>query len=75
MISVPFATRPTVMPSFNGTLADFLGMPGPIDREVVDAVNDFTRQRMHEDSVYRLILPPVPIPNDELDGITTILEG
>jgi hypothetical protein len=36
-------------------------------KEAVDAVNDFTRFKMREDGIFRKILPPVPISNDQLD--------
>jgi hypothetical protein len=32
-----------------------------------DAVNDFTRMRVREDGIWRRILPPLTISNDELD--------
>lgn len=31
-------------------------------------INDFTRQKMREDGIYRRILPPVEISDDELDA-------
>jgi hypothetical protein len=38
-----------------------------IEKQAVDAVNDFTRTKMREDGFYRRIMPPVPISNDDLD--------
>jgi hypothetical protein len=38
-----------------------------LEKQAVDAVNDFTRTKMREDGFYRRILPPIPITNDELD--------
>jgi hypothetical protein len=38
-----------------------------LEKQAVDAVNDFTRTKMREDGFYRRIMPPVPIGNDELD--------
>jgi hypothetical protein len=32
-----------------------------------DAVNDFTRMRVREDGIWRRVLPPLTISNDELD--------
>jgi hypothetical protein len=32
-----------------------------------DAVNDFARTKMQEDGFLRAIMPPEPIPDDELD--------
>lgn len=40
--------------------------PG-LEKQAVDAVNDFTRTKMREDGFYRRIMPPLPISNDELD--------
>jgi hypothetical protein len=38
-----------------------------MEKTAVDAINDFTRVRMREDGIYRRILPPLQISNDELD--------
>jgi hypothetical protein len=38
-----------------------------LEKQAVDAVNDFTRTKMREDGFYRRIVPMVPIGNDELD--------
>ena len=38
-----------------------------LQKEAVDAVNDFTRTKMREDGFFRRILPQVPITNDDLD--------
>ena len=38
-----------------------------LEKQAVDAVNDFTRVKMREDGFYRRIMPPIPISNDELD--------
>lgn len=38
-----------------------------LEKQAIDAVNDFTRTKMREDGFYRRILPPLPITNDELD--------
>ncbi len=40
--------------------------PG-LEKQAIDAVNDFTRTKMREDGFYRRIMPPIPISNDELD--------
>ena len=40
--------------------------PG-LEKQAVDAVNDFTRTKMREDGFYRRIMPPIPISNDDLD--------
>lgn len=36
-------------------------------KQAVDAVNDFTRNKMREDGFYRRILPFIPIKNSDLD--------
>ena len=38
-----------------------------LEKQAVDAVNDFTRTKMREDGFYRRIMPPIPISNDDLD--------
>lgn len=38
-----------------------------LQKEAIDAVNDFTRIKMREDGFFRRIMPPLPISNDELD--------
>jgi hypothetical protein len=38
-----------------------------LEKQAVDAVNDFTRIKMREDGFFRRIMPPIPISNDELD--------
>ena len=38
-----------------------------LEKQAVDAVNDFTRTKMREDGFFRRIMPPLPISNDELD--------
>jgi len=38
-----------------------------LEKQAVDAVNDFTRVKMREDGFFRRIMPPIPIGNDELD--------
>jgi hypothetical protein len=50
----------------NETLYDQLATPG-MEKQAIDAVNDFTRARMREDGFYRRILPPLQISNDDLD--------
>jgi hypothetical protein len=50
----------------NNTIFEQLSTPG-MEKTAVDAINDFTRVRMREDGIYRRILPPLQISNDELD--------
>jgi len=50
----------------NETLFEQLDTPG-MEKQAIDAVNDFTRTKMREDGFYRRILPPLQISNDELD--------
>ena len=38
-----------------------------LEKQAVDAVNEFTRTKMREEGFYRRIMPPIPITNDELD--------
>jgi len=38
-----------------------------LEKEAVDAVNDFTRIKMREDGFFRKIMPPLALSNDELD--------
>jgi len=52
----------------NETLFEKLSSSDPVlEKQAVDAVNDFTRTKMREDGFYRRIMPPLPISNDELD--------
>ena len=53
----------------NSTLFEQLNTPG-LEKQAIDAVNDFTRTRMREDGFYGRILPSVTIGNDELDRQT-----
>lgn len=48
---------------FEGLVSDSLVM----QKEAVDAVNDFTRTKMREDGFSRRIIPPITLTNDELD--------
>ncbi len=50
----------------NDTLFEQLQTPG-MEKQAIDAVNDFTRTKMREDGFYRRIMPPLKIANDELD--------
>lgn len=50
----------------NETLFEQLETPG-MQKQAIDAVNDFTRTKMREDGFYRRIMPPLTITNDELD--------
>lgn len=50
----------------NETLFEQLDSPG-MQKQAVDAVNDFTRTKMREDGFYRRIMPPLTVTNDELD--------
>lgn len=52
----------------NETVFDKLSSRDPVlEKQAIDAVNDFTRTKMREDGFYRRIMPPIPITNDELD--------
>lgn len=50
----------------NEALFDQLDTPG-MQKQAIDAVNDFTRTKMREDGFYRRIMPPLTISNDDLD--------
>lgn len=50
----------------NEALFEQLSTPG-MEKQAIDAVNDFTRIKMREDGFYRRIMPPLTISNDELD--------
>jgi len=50
----------------NETIFEQLSTPG-MEKQAIDAINDFTRTRMREDGFYRRIMPPLKISNDELD--------
>jgi hypothetical protein len=50
----------------NETLIEQLSTPG-MEKQAIDAVNDFTRTKMREDGFYRRVMPPLQISNDELD--------
>ena len=52
--------------TFNATVLEQLATPG-MEKVAIDAVNDFTRNKMREDGFFRRILPPLQISNDELD--------
>lgn len=52
----------------NETIFEKLASRDPVlEKQAIDAVNDFTRTKMREDGFYRRILPPLPIQNDQLD--------
>lgn len=50
----------------NETLFESLSTPG-MEKQAVDAINDYTRTKIREDGFYRRILPMLEITNDELD--------
>lgn len=50
----------------NNAIFDNLATPG-MEKVAIDAVNDFTRVRMREDGMWRRIMPPLQINNDQLD--------
>jgi hypothetical protein len=52
----------------NEVLFEKLASRDPVlEKQAIDAVNDFTRTTMREDGFYRRIMPSVSISNDELD--------
>ena len=51
----------------NEALFEKLASRDPVlEKQAMDAVNDFTRTKMREDGFYRRIMPPVPVSNDDL---------
>jgi hypothetical protein len=50
----------------NQALFEQLSTPG-MEKQAIDAVNDFTRIKMREDGFYRRIMPPLTITNEDLD--------
>src|SRR3954471_23887378 len=65
--------RSTAMPQtmtesqlINQALFEQLSTQG-MEKQALDAINDFTRDKMREDGFYRRIMPPLTITNDELD--------
>jgi hypothetical protein len=52
----------------NEALFDKLASRDPnMEKEAIDAVNDFTRIKMREEGFFRKIMPPLSLSNDELD--------
>lgn len=49
------------------TLEKLASRDPQLEKQAVDAVNDFTRIKMREDGFFRRIMPPMPISNDDLD--------
>lgn len=49
----------------NETLFEQLESP-TMQKQAIDAVNDFTRTKMREDGFYRRIMPPLTVTNDDL---------
>ena len=55
----------------NQHLLDAWAVNDPLlEQAAINAVNDFTRQKMREDGFYRKILPPIQISNYELELAT-----
>ena len=57
---------PASITEMNEQLFAQLETPG-MEKNALDAVNEFTRVRVREDGFYRKILPAVQVANDELD--------
>ena len=56
----------------NEVLFEKLNSSDPImQKEAVDAINDFTRTKMREEGFLRRIIPPLQITNEELDRQVT----
>jgi len=66
----PVTMSPSDTQLLNEAIFEKLCSRDPVmEKEAMDAVNDFTRVKMREDGFFRRILPPVPISNDELDQV------
>jgi len=52
--------------ALNSALFEQLATPG-MEKNALDAVNEFTRTTVREDGIYRRIIPPVDVGNDDLD--------
>jgi len=59
-------SSPSSVQVLNEELFAQLETPG-MEKNALDAVNEFTRVRVREDSFYRKIVPPVQVSNDDLD--------
>lgn len=59
-------SSPASIQVMNEELFSQLETPG-MEKNALDAVNEFTRTRVREDGFYRKILPAVQVANDELD--------
>lgn len=57
---------PSSVQVLNEELFAQLETPG-MEKNALDAVNEFTRVRVREDGFYRKIIPPVQVSNDDLD--------
>jgi len=59
-------SSPSSVQVLNEELFVQLETPG-MEKNALDAVNEFTRVRVREDGFYRKIIPPVQVSNDDLD--------
>lgn len=59
-------SSPRSVQVLNEELFSQLETPG-MEKNALDAVNEFTRVRVREDGFYRKIIPPVQVSNDDLD--------
>jgi len=59
-------SSPSSVQVLNEELFAQLETPG-MEKNALDAVNEFTRVRVREDGFYRKIIPPVQVTNDDLD--------
>ena len=52
----------------NETIFEKLSSRDPVlEKQAIDAVNDFTRTKMREDGFYRRIRQPIAITNNDID--------
>jgi len=59
-------SSPSSVQVLNEELFAQLETPG-MEKNALDAVNEFTRTKVREDGFYRKIIPPVQVSNDDLD--------
>lgn len=68
-LSPPSQRTPKTQDEVDEAAIDALSRIGnpDLERAARDAVNNYTRQGMREESFMRRIMPPIPIKDDELD--------
>jgi len=68
--SVAVVLDPADRSALNRYLFERLAANDPIlEKEALDAINDFTRVKVREEGFYRRILPPVAVPNMTIEDV------